>query len=84
MYYVYLLRCADDTLYCGYTTDLDKRVQTHNKGEGAKYTKSRLPVSLVYSEEHPTKSDALKRECAVKKLTRQQKLNLIRERNADK
>lgn len=76
-YYVYLVRCRDDTLYCGYTTDLDKRLQTHNRGVGAKYTKSRLPVTLVYYEEFATKSEALKRECAIKRLSRQEKLKLI-------
>ena len=77
MYFVYLLRCSDDTLYCGYSTDLEKRLQKHNNGEGAKYTRSRLPVTLVYFEEYFDKSEALKRECAVKQLTRQQKLDLI-------
>jgi len=76
-YYVYLLKCRDNTLYCGYTTDLERRVKTHNSGDGAKYTKSRLPVELVYFEEYDTKSEALKRECAVKTLTREQKLALI-------
>lgn len=76
-YYVYLLQCRDNTLYCGYTTDLERRVKTHNSGDGAKYTKSRLPVELVYSEEYDTKSEALKRECAIKTLTREQKLALI-------
>lgn len=76
-YYVYFLRCADDTLYCGYTTDVAKRVQTHNRGEGAKYTRSRLPVTLVYTEECESLSDALKREHALKRLSRSQKLNLI-------
>ncbi len=77
MFYVYLLRCNDDTLYCGYTTDIAKRLQAHNNGEGAKYTRSRRPVTLVYSEEFSAKTEALKRECAIKKLTRRQKLELI-------
>lgn len=77
MYYVYLLRCRDGSLYCGYTTDPQKRTAAHNCGKGAKYTKSRLPVMLVYTEEYATKSEALKRECAIKKLTREQKLALI-------
>ena len=76
-YYVYLLKCRDHTLYCGYTTDLQKRVEAHNSGKGAKYTKSRLPVEPVYVEEYETKSEALKRECAVKALTREQKLALV-------
>ncbi len=76
-HYVYLVRCRDESLYCGYTTDVEKRVQTHNRGEGAKYTKSRLPVTLVYYEELLSKSEALKREYAIKQLTRKQKLALI-------
>ena len=79
MYYTYILKCSDKTLYCGYTNDLEKRVDTHNKGEGAKYTASRLPVRLVYFEEFPTKSLAMKRECQIKKLTRDEKLKLIGE-----
>lgn len=77
MFYVYLLVCSDSSLYCGYTNDLKKRLSAHNSGKGAKYTKSRLPVSLVYSEEFCTRSDALKRESAVKKMTRKQKIELI-------
>ena len=76
-HYVYLVRCRDGSLYCGYTTDVEKRVQTHNRGEGAKYTKSRLPVTLVYTEELSTKSEALKREYAIKQLRREDKLKLI-------
>ena len=76
-YYVYLLRCRDGTLYCGSTNDLKRRVKAHNSGKGAKYTRARRPVFLVYSEELRTKSEALRREAAVKKLTRQQKLALI-------
>jgi putative endonuclease len=73
-YYVYLVKCSDDTYYCGYTTDVTKRVETHNKGKtGAKYTKTRLPVKLEYVEEYATLSDALKREHAIKKLSRKQK-----------
>ena len=77
MYYVYMLKCADGGLYTGYTNDLQKRVGVHNSGRGAKYTKSRLPVRLVYSEEHESKSSALKREAEIKKLTRAQKEKLI-------
>lgn len=78
MYHVYLLSCVDGTLYCGYTTDLKKRIKAHNEGKGAKYTKSRLPVSLVYNEKYLTKSEALKRESAIKKLTRKEKIELIK------
>lgn len=78
MYYVYLLRCADGTLYCGSTNDLQRRVKAHNSGRGAKYTKARRPVQLVYCEAAGSRSDALRREAAVKKLTRQQKWAIVR------
>lgn len=71
--YVYILRCADNTLYTGWTNDIDARVKAHNEGRGAKYTRSRRPATLVYLEELPTKSEALRREYAIKKLTRAQK-----------
>ncbi|HHX52826.1 MAG TPA: GIY-YIG nuclease family protein [Erysipelothrix sp.] len=77
MYIVYILKCSDDTLYTGYTTNLDNRVLIHNKGLGAKYTKSRLPVTVVYHENFETKSEALKREYQIKQLTRLKKLQLI-------
>lgn len=78
MGYVYILKCADGTLYTGWTNDLEKRIETHNSGSGAKYTRSRLPVELVYYEEFKSKSDALKREHEIKKLSREQKLALIK------
>ncbi len=77
MYYAYLLRCADGTLYAGYTDDLAKRVLVHNRGKGAKYTRSRLPVTLVYYQAFPTRSAAMAGECALKKRSRAQKLALI-------
>ena len=77
MYYVYLLRCGDGTLYAGFTNDLARRLAVHNAGRGAKYTKSRLPVELVYWENFPNKSAALKREYAIKRLSRAEKLSLI-------
>ena len=77
MNYTYLLQCADGTLYCGWTNHLEKRVEAHNAGKGAKYTKSRRPVILVYYEEYGTKSEALRREAAIKKLSRQEKLRMI-------
>ena len=77
MYYVYLLRCKDESLYCGYTNDLTARVETHNSGKGAKYTKSRLPVTLCYFETFKTKSEALRREAEIKKLKRLAKESLI-------
>ena len=74
----YIVICRDSTLYCGYSNDIEKRIDTHNKGVGAKYTKTRLPVKLVYSECFNSKSEAMKREYQIKQLTRQQKLNLIK------
>ena len=76
-YYVYLLRCRDGSLYAGYTDDPERRVKVHNSGKGSKYTRSRLPVELVYREEHPDKSSALRRECQLKRLSRAEKLKLI-------
>jgi putative endonuclease len=76
-FFVYMLRCADDTLYTGYTNDLKKRLKAHNLGKvGAKYTRSRRPVILVYSEECMDKSSAMQRECEIKKLSREKKLEL--------
>ena len=77
IWYLYILRCSDGTLYTGITTDVEKRLQQHRSGKGAKYTRGRAPLELVYREECGTHSDALKREYAVKALTREQKLNLI-------
>ncbi len=77
MHYVYIVKCKDETYYTGYTVDIEKRILVHNKGKGAKYTQARLPVTLVYSERFETKSEALKREYAIKQLTRQQKIKLI-------
>lgn len=70
----YLLRCADETLYCGITNDLDKRLAAHNAGTAAKYTRSRIPVALVFSEVCADRSSALKRELQIKKLSREKKL----------
>ena len=75
--YTYILLCADHTLYTGWTNDLKKRVRTHNRGAGAKYTRSRLPVKLVYWEVFPTKEEAMAREYAIKQLSRKQKEALI-------
>ena len=75
--YVYILLCSDNTLYTGWTNDLECRIRTHNAGTGAKYTKMRLPVKLVYSEIFNTKSEAIKREIEIKKLSRRKKLELI-------
>lgn len=76
-YVVYILRCGDGTLYTGCTNDLPKRLTAHQSGKGAKYTRARLPVELVYFEPAADRSAALRRELAVKALTRQQKLALI-------
>lgn len=76
-YYVYIVMCSDHTLYTGYTNDIKKRIKTHNLGRGAKYTRARLPVKLKYFETFETKSDALKREHQIKKLTRHQKFKLM-------
>ena len=77
MFFAYLVRCADGTLYGGYTTDLQKRLAAHNSGKGAKYTRSRLPVELVWWEECPTKECAMSREWQVKHLSREEKLKLV-------
>jgi putative endonuclease len=77
MYYVYILRCHDNTLYTGYTNDIPKRLQTHNSGKGAKYTRARLPVKLIYFEKYISKKEAMKREYQIKQLSRYQKLELI-------
>lgn len=79
LYFVYIVECADGTLYTGSTNNLNKRVEMHNTGKtGAKYTKTRRPVKLVYSELCPSKGDALKREWKIKKLTRDDKLKFVR------
>ncbi|WP_429162322.1 GIY-YIG nuclease family protein [Desulfitispora alkaliphila] len=77
-YFVYLLECSDGTLYTGYTNNINKRLATHNSGKGAKYTRSRLPVKIVYCEEHFTKSAALKREYIIRKMSRQKKEELVK------
>src|SRR5699024_14468 len=76
-YYTYIVECADETLYTGYAADLAERIRTHNSGAGAKYTRNRLPVTLRYYEKFGTKSEAMKREYAIKKLTRTAKRALI-------
>lgn len=77
MNYTYILRCSDGTLYTGWTNDLVKRVEAHNSGKGAKYTKTRRPVELVYYEIYDTKEEAMSREYHIKKLSRSEKLNLV-------
>jgi putative endonuclease len=80
--YVYLLRCSDDTLYCGWTTDLEKRLDAHNNGSGAKYTRSRRPMELVYFEEYDSKEEAMSREWKIKQMSRKQKMELIKNRRS--
>lgn len=76
-HFAYMVRCADGSLYCGYSTDPIAREKAHNSAKGAKYTRSRLPVNLVYAEEYGDKSSALKREDALKRLTHAQKEELV-------
>lgn len=78
MNFTYMVRCADDTLYTGWTTCLEKRLKAHNEGKaGAKYTRAKRPVELVYFEGYETKEEAMKREYAIKQLTRKEKLKLM-------
>ena len=76
-YWLYILRCGDGSLYTGTTDDVERRLKAHREGKGAKYTRGRGPLEVVYREELPGKSAALKRECAVKRLSRAEKLKLI-------
>ena len=78
MNYTYIVRCADGNLYTGWTNDLEKRLHAHNSGEGAKYTRSRRPVELVYYEEHETKEEAMRREWHIKQMPREKKTELIK------
>lgn len=84
MNYTYILECSDGSLYTGWTNDIEKRLNAHNSGQGAKYTKSRRPVKLVYKEEFETKEEAMSREYAIKRLTRVEKLLLIKEANTSR
>ena len=84
MNFVYVLRCADGTLYTGWTNDLDRRLKTHAAGKGGKYTRARLPISLVYAECVETEHEARSREWHIKRLTRAQKLALSREAEHEK
>ena len=81
MNYAYILQCHDGTFYCGWTNDLENRVKTHNSGRGARYTRSRLPVTLVYFETFETKTEAMSREWHLKRLTRAEKEALIQNKN---
>lgn len=77
MNYTYVVKCSDGSLYTGWTNHLEQRIQAHNEGRGAKYTKSRRPVELVYYEELETKEEAMRREYAIKQLSRAEKIKLI-------
>ncbi|MBW4829033.1 MAG: GIY-YIG nuclease family protein [Clostridiaceae bacterium] len=77
MCYIYILECSDKTLYTGWTNNLEKRIKTHSKGKGAKYTRARLPVKLVYFEKYNDKISAQKREYEIKQMSRKEKLKLI-------
>lgn len=88
--YTYLLRCADGSLYCGWTNDLTKRMSAHNTGTASKYTRTRLPVEPVYAERHDTRQEAMKREYRIKRLTKEDKealilseTNILTQKNAD-
>ena len=76
-WFVYIVRCSDDSLYTGVSNNVDKRIATHNSGKGAKYTRARLPVNLVYSKDMETVSLAMKEEYRIKKLSRKEKLKLL-------
>lgn len=80
-YYVYILNCSDNTYYTGITNNLSERIKVHNEGKASKYTRGRIPVKYVYIEEVLDKSEALKREMAIKKLPRPKKLDLIKQNN---
>lgn len=77
MNFTYIVRCSDGTLYTGWTNNLEKRIEEHNRGKGAKYTRSRKPVALEYFETYETRQSAMKREYEIKQLTREEKLQLI-------
>ena len=77
MYYVYLLQCNDDSIYTGITNNLESRLKRHKEGSGSRYTRARGAEKILYTEEHPNKGAALKREAEIKSWTRQKKLDLI-------
>lgn len=78
-HYAYMLRCSDNSIYSGYTTNLEKREKAHNEGRGAKYTRTRLPAKIVYYEEFESKSDAMKREYRFKRYTHKEKEKIIKD-----
>lgn len=80
MAFTYILRCADGTLYTGWTTNLERRLRAHEAGKASRYTRSRLPVTLVHHQEHSTPRDARRQEAAIRRLAREKKLELIEDR----
>lgn len=80
MNYTYIVECSDGTLYTGWTNNLEKRLEAHNAGKGAKYTKTRRPVKLVYLEQFETKEEAMSREYYIKQLSRKEKMKLMKEK----
>ena len=80
--YVYIVKCSDNTLYTGWTTNVETRIKVHNSGTGAKYTRGRLPVTLVYWEALDTRAEALSREAMIKKMSKEQKIKLIESRKS--
>lgn len=80
--FIYIIKCKDESLYTGWTNDLEARIKAHNEGRGAKYTKGRGPVELIYTEEFDTKEEAMKREFAIKKWSKDKKLKLIQPKRA--
>ena len=83
MHYTYILKCKDNTYYTGYTTDLEKRLKAHNEGKGAKYTRGRGPVELVYYEEHEEKTYAMRREWEIKQLSRSEKETMMQKQKEE-
>lgn len=83
MNFVYILECKDGTLYTGWTTNLNRRLKEHNSGKGARYTKGRHPVKLVYFEKYLSKAEAMKREYQIKKMTKHKKIKLIMDKDKD-
>jgi putative endonuclease len=81
-HHFYVVKCKDDSLYAGYTNDLNRRISVHNEGKGAKYTRARRPVTLIHSESFETKQEAMRAEYAFKQLSRPQKMNYLRKRGA--
>lgn len=77
MNYIYIVKCSEGSLYTGWTNNLEKRIEDHNAGRGAKYTKARRPVILVYKEEFSTKQEAMRREWEIKQMSRKEKLSMI-------